>query len=87
MAVIVHLYGIMIEFDHTLKVEDMTVDEFTKALKVLKWKQSEFCRKTGLNKSTPTNWVQGKNPIPLWVDAYLGAMLDLQALHDKYLRL
>ncbi len=64
----------------------MTIEDFTKALKILKWKQSDFCRKTGLNKSTPTNWVQGKSPIPAWVDAYLGLMLELQALHDKYLK-
>lgn len=63
----------------------MTPEQFTHALKSLNWKQSDFCRKTGCNKSTPSNWVIGKTPIPLWVDAYLGAMQDLAALHSKYL--
>lgn len=63
----------------------MTPEQFTTALGALNWKQTDFCRKTGVHKSTPTNWVTGKTPIPLWVDAYLGAMLDLAALHGKYL--
>ena len=63
----------------------MTPNEFTAALESLHWKQSDFCRKTGSNKSTPSNWAIGKTPIPLWVDAYLGAMQDLAALHGKYL--
>ena len=63
----------------------MTIDEFSLALAALHWKQTDFCRKTGLNKSTPSNWMTMKTPIPPWVDAYLGAMLDLAALHRKYL--
>ena len=63
----------------------MTPDEYSKALAALEWKQSDFCRKTGVNKSTPSNWMTEKTPIPLWVDAYLGAMQDLAALHSKYL--
>lgn len=63
----------------------MTPDQFTAVLESLHWKQSDFCRKTGTNKSTPSNWAIGKTPIPLWVDAYLGAMQDLAALHGKYL--
>lgn len=63
----------------------MTPEQFTSALDSLHWKQSDFCRKTGTNKSTPSNWAIGKTPIPLWVDAYLGAMQDLAQLHSKYL--
>jgi transcriptional regulator with XRE-family HTH domain len=63
----------------------MTPEQFTNALESLNWKQADFCRKTGTNKSTPSNWVIGKTPVPLWVDAYLGAMQDLAALHSKYL--
>ena len=63
----------------------MTPDEFSSALAALHWKQIDFCRKTGLNKSTPSNWMTLKTPIPPWVDAYLGAMQDLAALHRKYL--
>ena len=63
----------------------MTPEQFSSALETLHWKQSDFCRKTGLNKSTPSNWMTHKTSIPLWVDAYLGAMQDLAALHSKYL--
>jgi transcriptional regulator with XRE-family HTH domain len=63
----------------------MTVDEFTQALDALGWKQSDFCRKAGLDKNTPSRWVNGKTPIPGWVPAYLGAMQDLASLHTKYL--
>ena len=58
---------------------------FAAALDALHWKQADFCRKTGVNKSTPSNWMTEKTPIPLWVGAYLGAMQDLAALHTKYL--
>ena len=63
----------------------MTPDEFTKALAALNWKQSDFCRKTGVTKQTPSRWANALSPIPLWVAAYLGAMQDLAALHTKYL--
>jgi hypothetical protein len=63
----------------------MTPQEFAAALEALHWKQSDFCRKSGVNKSTPSNWMTEKTPIPLWVGAYLGAMQDLAALHSKYL--
>ncbi len=63
----------------------MTPENFAAALDALHWKQSDFCRKTGVNKSTPSNWMTHKTPIPLWVGAYLGAMQDLAALHTKYL--
>jgi len=63
----------------------MTPAQFTAALAALQWKQSDFCRKTGTNKATPSNWSLGHTPIPLWVDAYLGAMQDLAAFHGKYL--
>lgn len=63
----------------------MSPEEFAAALDALHWKQSDFCRKTGVNKSTPSNWMTEKTPIPLWVGAYLGAMQDLAALHSKYL--
>lgn len=63
----------------------MTPQDFAAALEALHWKQSDFCRKTGVNKSTPSNWMTEKTLIPLWVGAYLGAMQDLAALHSKYL--
>lgn len=63
---------------------NVTHEEFAAALEQLGWKQSDFCRRTGLHKETPSRWATGKNPIPLWVGAYLGAMVDLARLHAKY---
>jgi len=63
----------------------MTPDQFTAALAKLGWKQSDFCRKTGVSKNTPSRWVNGETPIQAWVSAYLGAMQDLADLHAKYL--
>jgi transcriptional regulator with XRE-family HTH domain len=62
----------------------MTPEEFTAALQVLGWKASDFCRKAGVERSTPSRWINGKTEIPAWVKAYLGAMQDIQKLHAKY---
>ena len=32
---------------------NMTPDQFTQAIEALGWKQSDFCRKAGLDKNTP----------------------------------
>lgn len=63
----------------------MTPEQFSTALESLHWKQSDFCRKTGVNKSTPSNWMTERTPIPAWVPAYLGLLLELQILHAAYL--
>jgi len=63
----------------------MSPAEFEGALEALGWKQSDFCRKAGLEKSTPSRWVNGKTPIPAWVPAYLGAMLEIKRLHRSYI--
>jgi len=62
----------------------MTPNEFATALYSLRWKQADFCRKAGTHPNTTTNWLKGKTPIPPWVPAYLGAMLDIQRLHQAY---
>jgi hypothetical protein len=63
----------------------MTPNEFATALHSLNWKQADFCRKSGVHPNTTTNWLKEKTPIPDWVPAYLGAMLDIQRLHQTYL--
>jgi transcriptional regulator with XRE-family HTH domain len=63
----------------------MTPTEFNQALAALSWKQSDFCRKAGLDKNTPSRWVNGKTPIPAWAPAYLGAMLEIKRLHRVYI--
>ncbi len=65
--------------------DTLTADEFNAALAQLGWKQTDFARKTGLSLSAVNRWATGQAPAPLWATAYLGAMLDLAALHRKYL--
>jgi hypothetical protein len=62
----------------------MTADEFKDILATLGWKQSDFCAKAGVNRDTPSRWSNGHTPIPDWVPAYLGAILDIERLHAKY---
>jgi hypothetical protein len=63
----------------------MTSAKFDEALAGLRWKQSDFCRKAGVNKNTPSRWSSGIAPIPAWVPAYLGMLHDVKAFHAKYL--
>lgn len=63
----------------------MTPEQFTLALAALGWKQSDFCRKTGVSKNTPSRWVNGDTPIQAWVPAYLGAMQEIKRLHQVYI--
>lgn len=62
----------------------MTPDEFSKALKELRWKQIDFCRMAGVSTSTPSRWMNGETPIPEWVERFLGLSLEVQRLHQKY---
>jgi hypothetical protein len=64
----------------------MTPDQLREALAALKWRQADLCRKAGLHKDTPGRWLSGKTAIPAWVPAYLGAMLEIQRLHRKYVQ-
>jgi hypothetical protein len=64
----------------------MTPDEMRAALTELGWKQADFWRRAGLDKNTPSRWLSGATPIPEWVGAYLGVMLDVQRLHAKYVQ-
>ncbi len=62
----------------------MTPAEFTAALAAIGWKQSDFCRKTGVSKDTPSRWANGLTPVQPWARAYLGAMLEIKRLHAAY---
>lgn len=65
----------------------MTPDAFRASLDVLGWSQKEFSERVGIHVQTVNRWATGYEgaEIPKWVTAYLGAMLDLAALRDKYL--
>jgi transcriptional regulator with XRE-family HTH domain len=59
--------------------------EFVAALERLGWTRTEFGHRTGLTSATVSKWATGRAPVAPWADAYLGAMLDLAMLRDKYL--
>ena len=59
--------------------------EISEALAILGWKQTDFARRTGITPATVNAWINGRAPAPPWAAAYLGAMLDLNALYRKYL--
>jgi hypothetical protein len=61
----------------------MTSEQLTEALNSLGWKQTDFCRVTGLNKSTPNRWMAGAD-IPEWVPKFLGMEIEVKRLHDTY---
>ncbi|MGC4059876.1 MAG: hypothetical protein QM749_03045 [Aquabacterium sp.] len=62
----------------------ITRDEFDLALSELGWKASDFTRKAGIVANTAWRWRKGLVPIPEWVGEYLGAMLELQRLHARF---
>lgn len=62
----------------------LTPEEFDQALKALGWKASDFCRRVGIVPNTAWRWSKGHAPIPLWVGEYLGAMVELQRLHARF---
>lgn len=68
------------------ELKQMTPEDFAAALLELGWKQSDFCRKTGVDKNTPSRWVNRITPIPAWVPAYLGAMGEIKRLHATYVQ-
>lgn len=64
----------------------MNIEEFESALAALDWKQSDFCRKSGVDRSTTSRWKNGRTPIPDWVPSYLAAMRAIQQLYDTVVK-
>lgn len=62
----------------------MTPEQFDAALSDLQWKAADFTRKAGLVPNTAWRWRKGLSPIPEWVPEYLGAMLEIQRLHARF---
>ena len=62
----------------------MTPEQFHAALDELGWKAIDFTRKAGLVPNTAWRWGKGLTPIPAWVGEYLGAMLEIQRLHARF---
>jgi transcriptional regulator with XRE-family HTH domain len=70
---------------NTIENQPMTGAAFALALRELGWKQSDFCRKMGLDKNTPSRWVNGITPVPAWVPQHLALLLEIKRLHTAYL--
>lgn len=62
----------------------MNPEQFHAALDELGWKAIDFTRKAGLVPNTAWRWGKGMTPIPAWVGEYLGAMLEIQRLHARF---
>lgn len=69
----------------TTTTDTLSPEQLADALARLGWKQTDFARRTGVTAAAVSAWATGKAPAPLWAGAYLGAMLDLAALHQKYI--
>lgn len=63
----------------------MTPEEFESALAQIGWKKADFARATDTNQTTISRWMNGHNPVPVWVPAHLNLLIDLQAMHNKHL--
>lgn len=55
---------------------DMTGEQFAKALADLGWRQVEFAAKTGVAPDTVNRWIHDRQPIPAWAAAHLRLLLD-----------
>lgn len=62
----------------------MTPAEFDAALAELGWKGTDFCSRAGLVPNTVWRWRKGLVAVPAWVPEYLGALLELQRLHARF---
>lgn len=61
----------------------MTGNEFKAGLKAIGWKQSDFARKVDTHKNTVARWVA--NGPPTWAAEYLGILLGLKDLNERFL--
>jgi transcriptional regulator with XRE-family HTH domain len=58
----------------------MTPEEFKASLDRLNWKQSDFCRMAGVDKNTPSRWINGTTPVPGWAPRFLEMATEIKKL-------
>lgn len=58
----------------------MTPQEFAAALKVLGWKQSDFCKMADVDKNTPSRWMNEITPIPGWAARFLAMAMEIKRI-------
>jgi transcriptional regulator with XRE-family HTH domain len=62
----------------------LTPEGIGSALDALGWKQSDLARRCGLAGKTVSRWCTGQAPAPLWLSEYLGALVALRGIHQRY---
>ena len=63
----------------------MTPDELASVLAQLGWTQEELGRRLGMAPDTVSRWATGKVPMPVWLTAHVGLLLELRELHGRYI--
>jgi len=53
----------------------MRPEKFKDALSKLGWSQAEFARRTGIDATTISRWMQGHSPLPAWAAEYVRVLL------------
>lgn len=78
----------MLELDQNCRMQTpqhpMTPEQLDSTLAALAWQPTDFSDRAGLTPSTVWRWRRGQTPIPAWVPEYLGAPLEIQRLHARY---
>ena len=62
----------------------LTPEGIATALDALGWKQSDLARRCGLAGKTVSRWCTGQAPAPLWLGEYLGALLAVREVHQRF---
>lgn len=63
----------------------LSPEGITSALDALGWKQSDLARRCGVAQISVSRWCTGKAPAPLWLGEYLGALLALRDVHQRFI--
>lgn len=53
----------------------MKPEKFKDSLSKLGWSQAEFARRTGIDATTISRWMQGRSPLPAWAAEYVRVLL------------
>lgn len=71
---------------HSDKPHTMDGADLQKALSALGLKQAAFARRMGLTTNTVSRWATDAGPIPAWVPVHLSLLLEVKALHARFVQ-
>lgn len=60
----------------------MTADDLKEALEAIGWPQAELARRLDKREATVSDWVNGKVPVPAYVNPVIELALSLRNLRD-----